>query len=289
MVCSMTGYGQSDFTVGEARCSIEVKSVNHRYLDAKIRMPSRFLPLENRVKDELKKRFSRGAFSVYVNVIEGSMDEKVLNTDIVGAYLGAEAELKERFGLQGKLDVSFVLGLNNIFSPASVEVDLEMEWEGLSGGLEGALTLLAEMRRTEGVEMGRDIAQRLDAVEGLLLSVEKAAPGLVDDYREKLKKKIEELLGSVVDEARVVTEAAVFAERTDITEEVVRFKSHLERMRQYLSLDEPVGRRCDFLCQELLREANTTASKAPDVGIKHTVVEIKAEIEKVREQIQNIE
>jgi uncharacterized protein (TIGR00255 family) len=285
----MTGFGRAEFTIDEDVYTIEAKSLNHRYRDIKIRMPERFFPLEAKIREEIKKGFSRGSFSLYVSSVSGPVEALEVNIPLVRKYLEAEFKLKRRFGLSGKVDSPLLLQLRDILTSSRGEEDLERDWKAFNQGLKAALNQLLEMRETEGEALKNDIGMRFVFIERFLLNIEGRLPEVLDSYRENLIEEMRGLIGDKVDETRLLTEAALFAQRTDPSEEIVRFKSHIAKMRDYLALSEPVGRRLDFLCQEMLREANTLASKSSDVEITQAVVEIKGELEKVREQVQNIE
>jgi uncharacterized protein (TIGR00255 family) len=293
----MTGFGRGGFTIGEESYTVEVRALNHRYLDIKVRMPERFFPLEAKVREVIKKGFSRGTFNIYVSVVSGPAEEALeVNIPLARKYLEAEVKLKKKLGLSGDVDVPLLLRLRDILTSARREEDLEGDWKAFNQGLKTALAQLLEMRQTEGEALKKDILSRLEVIELLLAKIEERVPEVVARHKERLTEEMERLteqmkplIGDKVDETRLVTEAAIFAERTDTSEEIVRFKSHIKRMRDYLVLSEPVGRRLDFLCQEMLREASTVASKSNDAGITQTIVEIKGELEKVREQVQNIE
>lgn len=289
MANSMTGFGRAEFTIGESVYYVEVKTLNHRYMDIKARMGERFSAFEPRVRGEIKKVFSRGSFSLYVAAVSGPVESLEANMPLARKYLEAEMALKKELGLTGRVDIPLMLRLKDILSTPQKEEDVEGDWKAFKAGLDGALGQVLEMRRAEGEALKKDIESKLAEIEGLLEKVEERVPEVVAAYRQRITEKMKELIADNVDETRLLTEAALFAERADITEEIVRFKTHIARTREYLVLEEPVGRRLDFLCQEMQREVNTTASKSNDVFITQTVVEIKGELEKVREQVQNIE
>lgn len=289
MTNSMTGFGRAEFTIGEESFTVEARSLNHRYLDIKVRTPERFFLLEPRIRAEIKKRFSRGSFSLYVGTVTAPSDSAAVNVPLVRKYIDAEMELKKEFGLEGAVDIPLVLRLREIFSSSPAEEDPEGDWNAFKAGLNSTLDKLQEMRRAEGEGLKKYILSGLELIKRTVLKIEELMPGAVERRREKLTEQIKKLVGDKVDEARLLTESAIFSERTDASEEISRLKSHISRMGEYLELDESVGRRLDFLCQEMLREANTTASKSDDLEIIQTVVEIKGELEKVREQVQNIE
>ncbi len=309
----MTGYGRADFcakTSGvEESFSLEIKTLNHRHLDIKVRAPQRFLRFEAELRGELKKKFSRGSVSVFINFVGSSGGESLLNTNLIESYLKGAKELREKFSLKGEPSVEFVLGLSNIFGGTATDSDAGEE-ETLKSLIEAVRVASEEtlnMRTREGVALKADLLEKLETVGALLTSVEKKIPEVVEQYQGRLEKSIEKYRDAIVahldelrsgegvlssvgfDEERLVTEAAIFADKTNIAEEVTRFFIHINEAKKYLETDEPVGRRLDFLCQELLREANTVSSKTPDAEVTQLVVEIKGELEKVREQVQNIE
>lgn len=291
----MTGYGRSDFQAaapeGEAKEGfyIEIKSLNHRFLDISSRLPERFFALEHRLRDEIKKRFSRGSVTLVLNSEGAQRQELKLNLDVAKTYLDAAETLQEELDVDGELDVQFFLKLKDIFTAGRKELDAEALWEPLKNGLYAAFEQMDAWRVKEGQALRDDLEKRLCALEGFIANVEALSPQSLAAYRERLKTEMEKILGGRVDEARLLQEAAIFAQRSDFSEETVRLKSHMEMFRNYLKADEPVGKRLDFLCQEFLREANTIASKANDAPITQTVVEIKGELEKIREQVQNVE
>lgn len=295
MIKSMTGYGRSCFQAaapdGEAKEGfyVEIKSLNHRFLDISSRLPERFFALEHRLRDEIKKRFSRGAVTLILNSDGAQRQELNLNLDVARTYLDAAETLREELDIDGELDAQFFLKLKDIFTPGRKELDAEALWEPLKNGLYAAFEQMDAWRIREGRALRDDLEKRLCALEGFIAKVEALCPQSLAVYRERLKTEMERILGGRVDEARLLQEAAVFAQRSDFSEETVRLKSHMEMFRNYLKADEPVGKRLDFLCQEFLREANTIASKANDAPITQTVVEIKGELEKIREQVQNVE
>ncbi len=289
MIRSMTGYGRADFSLNGETYTVEVRSLNNRFLDIHVRMPEKFSPLEHLVRAEIKRSFLRGSFSVYVKAASSGAEELRLNLDVARRYAQAADELKSALGIKGELDVSSMLALRDVFAKGAEEVDEEAAETALGAGLKGALEQVLTWREKEGLSIKEDLVQRLDSLSRFVAAIEDRAPQVIEEFRERITGEIKELLEDKVDEWRILHEAAIFAQRCAITEEVVRLKSHIEQFRGYLEHDEPVGKRCDFLCQEILREANTIGSKANDLIIIQTVVEIKGELEKIREQVQNIE
>lgn len=289
MIKSMTGYGKSEFTIGGDVYSIEVKSLNNRFMDMKVRLPERFYATENLVRRELKKRFARGSFNLFVNTVVSEAPTLRLNLPVVRAYLDAAGEIKEEFGVEGTLDAAFFMRLKEAFVPAGPAAADDRDWPAFKEGLAEAFDRLDEWRTAEGEALEADLLQRLSELSAYVSKVERMAPDVVINYREGLEKEMARLLDERVDEAKILHEAALFAQRSDIGEEIVRLKSHLEMFRGYLEASEPVGKRLDFLCQEILREANTIASKSGDLRMTQTIVEVKGVLEKMREQVQNVE
>ncbi len=288
MTKSMTGWGRGDFSINDESYSVEVKSLNHRFVDIYLRAPERFSPLETRVRDEIKKRFSRGSFSVYISALTGTVPPLKLNIAVAKAYIDAAKKLQDELGVKGEADVPLLLKLRDIFT-SDKAAPSESDWEPLKGALSRAFGQLEEWRAQEGTALENDLLSRISSVERLLSDIEEVAPRALESYRERLKEEMGKITGGKADESRVLLEAALYAERSDISEEVVRLKSHFSMFRRYVALKEPVGKRLDFLCQELVRETNTIASKSIDVQITQTVVEMKGELEKIREQVQNVE
>ncbi len=285
----MTGYGRAEFTIGEDAFTVEVKTLNNRYIDINLRAPERFFGIENRIREEVKRRFSRGSFTIYISASAGETPKQTLNLDVAKAYLEAARTLKMKLGVTGDADVEFLLRLKDIFIAGKKAPDADSDWPAAQKGLTPAFDQVDEWRVREGETLKVDILARLKNIEGHMGVVEKAAPEINERCVKKIKEAIERLVGQGIDEARLLTEAAICAERADVTEEVVRLKSHIDTFRLYLDSPEPAGKRLDFLCQEIGREINTIGSKAADVSVTRTVVEMKNELEKIREQSQNVE
>ena len=286
---SMTGYGRGEFTLEDgATYRVEARSLNHRYIDVNIRMPDRFLPLEMRIRETIKNRFKRGSFAVYINSTSAGQASIGVNLDVARRYLECAEELKEKLGVKGDATVEVLFRIRDIFSQKE-EVDVEKDWQAMEEALLEALDGIEEMRLREGEFLKKGIEEGLSSIERLANGIEELAPESVRSFRERIREEMERLVSEKVDEARIATEVAIYSERVNINEEITRLKSHIKQMRGYLELEEPIGRKLDFLCQELLREANTIASKSQDVEIVQKTVDIKGELEKIREQVQNIE
>ncbi|MBI3397804.1 MAG: YicC family protein [Deltaproteobacteria bacterium] len=287
---SMTGYGISEFSIGEDRFSLELKSVNHRFIDINIKVPDRFFLLENKIRDAVKRSCARGCFYISITSAGETAGTVKANIPLARHYLGALQELKTSLGLKQEIDIALLLKFKDIFSSVETEHDFERDWEELRTGLEIAINSLIKMRAEEGAALAKDIVSRLDCMEDIASNMEVRAPVVAETYKEKLKQRMANVLGNAsVDETRLLTEVAIFAERSNITEELVRLESHLMQLKDMLLNDEPVGRKMDFLCQEVLREINTIGSKANDFELANFVVSAKAELEKIREQVQNVE
>ena len=285
----MTGYGRSDATIEGEPFFIEAKTLNHRFLDINLKMPDRFMGLELRIKEEVKRRFSRGAFTIIMFSDSAQAPPFKVNLQAARAYVEAAELLRKELGVRGEADVELLLKTREIFYSDKRSIDLEAAWGPVSKGLDSAFAQVAAWREREGANLEADLRARIAQIEALLKKVEERSPGIKEFYRERLTTEMEKLLKEGVDESRVLLEAAVFAERCDISEEITRIKSHAGMFRTYLESAEPVGKKLDFLSQELFREVNTIGSKANDAQIAQTVVEMKWEIEKIREQAQNIE
>lgn len=289
MVKSMTGYGRSDFQIDGDGYFVEIRSLNHRYLDIKLRVSERLGPLEHRIRDAIKKRVSRGALTLSVHADAAAAEEVSLNIEAAKAYLEAAAALKKATGVKGDIDLAGLMKLRDVFTVERGALDAGEAWGPLAEGLGNALDQVNEWRAKEGAALEKDLREKLDTVSALLTDIEARAPEMIAAYRQRLASEMEKFLAKKPDETRILQEAAFYADRADINEELVRARSHIEMFLKYLAADEPVGKRLDFLCQELLREINTISSKSNDAPMKHTAVEIKGELERIREQVQNIE
>ncbi|MBI5328262.1 MAG: YicC family protein [Deltaproteobacteria bacterium] len=290
MIRSMTGYGMSEFSIGENKFSLEIKSVNHRFIEINNKSPDRFSLLENKIRDTVKQSCSRGCLYIFIAFVGEITGTLKANIPLARHYLNVLYELQKGLGLKQEVDMSMLFKFKDIFTSVEARHDLEGDWAGLKPGLEIAINSLLKMRKEEGDVLANDIASRLACMEDIASKIEALAPVVAERYKEKLRQRIAGAFGNInVDEARLLTEIAIFAERIDITEELVRLRGHVMRFKDMLKSDEPVGRKMDFLCQEILREINTVGSKANDFEVANLVVLAKAELEKIREQAQNIE
>lgn len=288
MVRSMTGFGKAE----SGGFVVEMRSVNHKFLDVSVKMPRDLLALESRIKKALGDRLSRGRVEVFVARGGGEEVKRALrlNADVARQYLGTLNELKSAFDLPGEIDLPLITSFKDVISEEEVAEDIEAAWASLDAALSGGMDALERMRALEGEALARDIASRAASIASGIDEVEKLSPATVQEYARKLRERVEKLSeGIELDPARLHQEVVMFADRCDITEEVVRGRSHLAQLGAMLGSSEPVGRKMDFLLQEINREVNTMGSKASDKDIAHTVVNMKAELEKIREQVQNIE
>lgn len=293
MIRSMTGYGRSDVKDAAGTFTVELRSVNNRYLDVQIKAPRGLSVLESRIRKAVQEGFSRGRIDVYIirSGGESSPSRFIVDLERAGQYIGILRELKERFALPGEIDLALLNALPDVIGREEASEDVEAIWTTLATGLAKAAAGLRAMREQEGSALERDIAGRLGTIEALIGAIGARAPHTVDEARKRMTESLERLLKDQPDPARVAQEIAILAERTDVTEELTRFGSHMVQFRRLMegTGSEPVGRKLDFLLQELGREVNTIGSKALDADVSLQVVNIKAELEKIREQVQNIE
>ena len=294
MIRSMTGYGRSQAVVDTMNITVELKSVNHRYFEFNSRVPRNYGFLDEKLKSYIGSRVSRGKVECYVSVenLENDEIEILINHSLAQSYLGALKELAERneLNLRDDLAMSSLARYNDIFTVHKQEADEEKIWNAVKSVAETAVDKFIGMREAEGNKLKNDVLSRADLILQKVSLIEERSPETVKEYNDKLLARINEFLSDVqVDEQRLLTECAIFADKVAVAEETVRLRSHIDQLRQFLDSDEAVGRKTDFLVQEMNREANTIGSKAQDVTIARCVIDIKAEIEKIREQIQNIE
>lgn len=292
MVSSMTGFGRGEFKSNEAEISVEIRSVNHRYSDVSIRIPRYLSFLEERVRESVQNKISRGRVDVYISfdlLDQKDLDVRV-NLDLARNYYTVLEQLKDHTGIDENIPLSLIATFPDVIVTKQKELDEEKLWQQLSAALEQAVEVLLQMRKREGENLKNDIITKLETIQKSVLEVEKRAQYVVQEYRQKLEKRLEELnKGIEIDRERLYQEVVIFADRSNIDEELVRLKSHISQMRNTLHDGGTIGRKLDFLVQEMYRETNTIGSKANDLEISKRVIEIKTELEKVREQIQNIE
>ena len=292
MIKSMTGFGRGHKVLNGRDITVEIRAVNHRYYEFSARLPRSLGYIEDKLKSMLQGRISRGKVEVSVLVCNvAAADEKItINKEIVRDYVEALRSVKEEFGLQDDLSLSNILRIPDAFTVVKEETDEEQLWEDIKSAAEEALEHFIAMREAEGERMKQDVMSRLDRIEQWVGVVEQRSPMIVEEYRKRLYDKMCEVLESTsIDENRILMEAGIFSEKTAVDEETVRLRSHIAQFRTMLESGEPVGRKLDFLVQEMNRETNTIGSKVQDIEVTKIVVDQKSEIEKIREQIQNIE
>ena len=292
MVRSMTGYGHAQATLHGRDISVEIRSVNHKYFDFSVRTSRGYSFVEDKIRNFVKERVSRGKIDVYVTIltVDETAAQVILNRSLAEGYIKALHELGAEFGLTDDITVSSVARYSDIFTVKRAEQGEDEIWNDLSGVLDEAVGHFVSMRETEGVKLRDDVMNRMEHILGVVERIEQLSPQTLENYKARLRAKIEELLGDAsVDEQRLLTETAIFADKIAVDEETVRLRSHFDQMGKMLDSGEAVGRKLDFIVQEMNREANTIGSKCQNSDVAHMVVEIKAEIEKIREQIQNIE
>jgi uncharacterized protein (TIGR00255 family) len=292
MIKSMTGYGRAVETVNGREFTVEVRSVNNRYLDCTVKLPRSLNFAEEAVKQAVKASISRGKVDVYISVhAENGVEAKViLNTGVVEGYLAAMEQMAANYPVRNDISVSLLSRMPEVFTVDKPEVDEEQLLADLMSVVKNALAGYDAMRCTEGKALENDLRSRGNTILDFVAQVEQGNAQTVIDYRTRLENKIREVLENTnIDESRILTEAAIFADKVAVDEETVRLRSHLEQMNTMLTTGGAVGRKLDFLLQEMNRETNTIGSKCTDVRLARIVVDIKAELEKIREQTQNIE
>ncbi|HIS69656.1 MAG TPA: YicC family protein [Candidatus Gallacutalibacter stercoravium] len=292
MVNSMTGYGRAEATVGGHSITVEMKSVNHRYFELSSRLPRGYGFLDDRLRGYMQGKLSRGKVDLYISIetLEDSGVQVQVNHPLASGYVAALQELGRLYQLRDDLSISTVARYSDIFSVHRVPEDEDAIWESVRQVTDAALEGLLAMRQREGARLCEDVEGRARTILDLVQQIEQRSPQTVEEYKIKLQQRLREMTADLqLDEQRLITEAAIFADKVAVDEETVRLRSHFKQMEWMLQANEPVGRKLDFLVQEMNREINTIGSKAQDAQIAHIVVEVKAELEKIREQIQNIE
>lgn len=292
MVRSMTGFGRGEATVDGRDILVEIKSVNHRYFEFNCRTSRGYSFLEEKLKSYIKDSVKRGKIDVFVSLSQKEDTESIvkINSSLAKGYINALRALTDEYGVKDDISVSTVASYTDIFQIRKAPEDEEEVWSAVKPVLDTALMNFIKMRETEGAKLKEDILNRAETILSIVSEIEKRSPERVAEYQSRLKEKITELLGNAdFDEQRVLTEVAIFADKVAVDEETVRLRSHFDQLKNLLNSENEIGRKIDFIIQEMNREANTIGSKANDSNLSHKVVDIKAEIEKIREQIQNIE
>ena len=293
MLKSMTGFGRCEVMEGERRFTVEMKGVNHRYLDTNIRMPKKLNFFETSIRNLLKKSVQRGKVDIFITYEDLSESQVALkyNETLAGEYLTYFKKMAETFSLENDIRVSALSRYPEVLTMEEQTLDEEELWKGLKKALDGAIAQFVETRALEGENLKKDLTQKLDGMLKLVGCIEERSPQIISEYREKIERKVKELLEDTqIEESRIAAEVVIFADKICTDEEVVRLRSHVEHMKETLLSDENgIGRKLDFIAQEMNREANTILSKSNDLKISDTGISLKTDIEKVREQIQNIE
>ena len=293
MIKSMTGFGRCEVAEGQRRFVVEMKGVNHRYLDVNIRMPKKLNFFETAIRSLLKQSVQRGKVDIFITYEDLSESQVSLkyNETLAGEYLKYFQQMQETFGLENDVRVSHLSRCPEVLTMEEQAVDEEELWNELKKALSGAISQFVETRSTEGENLKKDLLEKLDDMLMLTEQIEKRSPQIIAEYREKLETKVKELLEDTqIEESRIAAEVVMFADKICTDEEIVRLRSHIVHMKETIKSDENgIGRKLDFIAQEMNREANTILSKANDLETSNVGIDLKTEIEKVREQIQNIE
>ncbi len=292
MIKSMTGFGRCEMEEHARRITVEMKAVNHRYLDLSIKMPKKFNPFEAQIRNVLKEYLERGKVDLYITCEDLGEENLQIryNKSVAAEYLQYLRQMAEEFGLENDVRVSTLSRYPEVFSMEDVQVDEEEIWQDLEKVVRGAAKVFVESREREGEALKTDLLDKLESMQESVAQIEARSPQLIEEYREKLRAKVKELVGDVqIDESRLLMEVTVFADKICVDEEMVRLKSHIAAMSAELKKGGSVGRKLDFIAQEMNREANTTLSKANDLLTSDAAIELKTGIEKIREQIQNLE
>jgi uncharacterized protein (TIGR00255 family) len=287
----MTGFGRASGQIDSCLLTVEMKSVNHRFLDVSLKMPKQFMSIEDKLKKRISQSMSRGRIEVYVNLEGESLVDKSIQVDwdLLEQYVKSLHQIKERFSLKDEVTLEHILGLSQGIDIREESISSENVENNLLHIVDAAIKQLVEMRKFEGDQLTVDLKQRLGDISILTIELEKLAPFVVEQYRERIEKRLTEYVSGKIDENRILTEVALFADKADISEELTRIHSHIHQFSETLKASVPIGRKLDFLVQELNREANTIGSKANNGDIAKNVVELKSIIEKLKEQVQNIE
>ena len=292
MIKSMTGFGRCEVAENNRKFTVEMKSVNHRYLDVNIKMPKKLNFFESAIRGELKNYISRGKVDIFITYEDFSENTSSVryNKELAEEYLTYLRQMADDFGLDNDIRVSTLSKYPEVFTMEDQNVDEEELWKELQKAVKGAAEMFVKTRITEGAQLREDLIGKLDNMLSLVDFIAERSPKIVAEYRQKLEDKVRDLLGdNTVDEARLLTEVTIFADKVCVDEELVRLRSHIETTKKTLLEGGTIGRKLDFIAQEMNREANTTLSKSNDLEISNCAIELKTEIEKVREQIQNIE
>ena len=290
---SMTSFGRAQSEEGRDLCfSIEMKSVNHRYLDINIRMPKNMISLEEKIRNMISKKLNRGKVDVFINYknYTNVNGKPIINMELAEEYFQCLQKIKENFNIDDDISVTKIARFPEVITMSEPEENIENIFSEIAPLIDSALALMEEMRIREGEKLKEDIILKLKTIEDYVTEIEKVADHVPISYKKKLEERLSNLLSGVdIDESRIALEVAILSDKSAVDEEITRLRSHVIQIRSTLELDEPIGRKLDFIIQEMNREANTIASKSTDINMTNKVIEIKNIIEKIREQVQNIE
>lgn len=292
MIKSMTGFGRFEVSEQNKKITVEMKSVNHRYLDVSVRMPKQLNSFDAAIRAEIKKYASRGKVDVYISYEDTSEDKTSLkyNSELATEYVSYYKSISEQFGIENDISTSKLMRCPEVLVMEENQTDEDELWKMVQKAVDGACEKFVESRLSEGAHLKNDLSAKLDGMMNIVESIAVRSPEVFEEYRVNIRKQVEELLGNTqIDESRIATEVVLFADKMCIDEELVRLRSHVEKMKSDLMTGEDVGRKLDFLAQEMNREANTILSKANDLEVTNRGIDLKTEIEKIREQIQNVE
>ncbi|MHC1721283.1 MAG: YicC/YloC family endoribonuclease [Clostridiaceae bacterium] len=292
MIKSMTGYGRGSIELEGRSYTIEIKSVNHRYCDLSIKIPKSLLSLEDRIRKTVQSKINRGKTDLFLtqNLFDKKDTAAYLNKSLADSYFACLTELKNRYNMRDEVSLSLIARLPEVITTKQEEEDAEEIWNSISIPLNTAIDQLIQMREKEGLKLKEDIIEKCKGIEEMVTVIGDKSTFIVDEYLKKMKQRLDDLIREYkVDENRLAMEVAILADKASIDEEIVRLKSHLVQVKETMEIDEPIGRKLDFIIQEMNRETNTIASKASNLDIINIVLNMKNEIEKIREQVQNIE
>ena len=292
MIRSMTGYGRGEGVLHDRAITVELRAVNNRYLDCSVKIPRLYVFAEEAIKAQVQKRVGRGKVDVFISIDSSAADkvEVTLNRPVADGYYAALTQMRDTYSLRDDISVSLLSRFPDVFLVEKEQGDADVIAQDILQVLEQALTDFNAMREREGQKLAEDVRTKAASIAALVSKVEERSPETVSEYREKLRQRMEEVLENTqLDENRILTEAAIFADKVAVDEETVRLRSHLSQLEDMLEKGGAIGRKLDFLIQEFNREANTIGSKCSDVALSRVVVDLKGEIEKIREQVQNIE
>lgn len=292
MIKSMTGYGRGTVESDGQSFTVEIKSVNHRYCDLNIKMPKSFMPLEDRIRKVVQQKINRGKVDIFITQADfGNCSTRaVLDEELADSYVECLNRIREKYDIKEGVSLDLIARFPDVITLKKEEDDLESAWEYLLQALNDAISMLMDMREKEGEKLKENMIEKCSHIQALMDDIEKQSFKIPEEYREKLSDRLKDLLGKYpVDENRLAMEIALFADKSCIDEEIVRLNSHIIQFKDTLNVDEPVGRKLDFILQEMNREANTIASKSTNLEVTRLILNVKNEIEKIREQIQNVE